>query len=725
MALPSPYYIACFPLQEYFVDKDTGFPLAAGKLEFYSDPAYTVPKDVYMQKFNPITNVYDFQNVGSIVTLSSVGTPQYLGTDFIPFLLPYTSLDQGQPGDIELYFVKVLSSTGVLQFTRQGWPPNFTNETNTGNTFQPSANIITNAQFSSIIFNIDPSSVSGGFQTTVNGNNVVTPIGPGWDLVTTSAAPATVVLKQVSVIGAIYGTPAYAIQIQTDANVSSATLRQRIVNSPTLLYGSYVSTFLQARTIGSSNQPVKMYYRPTGGATSHLILDGITASAGQWTPIVNIQPDGTAVQIDNVANNTGTGYIDIDIELPVNQTIEITAVQIVTVESESDQILYVSQSTPEDTNTSYWYDKPNLEYKPISSYTLGWNWPLNPCQELGSTVTAVANNPGLSRYVADETIVFQNVNSAFACTFGSPGMIVNNTADTSFAIIKYFEGARAQTILSTPLCVQLKAGNATGSATDVIANVSIWWTADATLPDMKSANYYSLVSAVDNTTGVATVGGGGVHGNWTELPRGNLGKAAVNLKTAGVPIYNFSGWQQADNTPSNTAKYCAIVISVSKLTAGTTCTFEYCTLNAGYIPTSPAATSFGENLAALQQFYEKSYNLNVLAGTVTTTGAYVFPNPYVSVLPSYCIGITTPYKQSKRKNPTYSPSPATYSNLAIYATATGALHDLSDSTGTNRPIQSVTSSSNSFWFTWDSSATVLNSTMSFQWVANARLGIEL
>jgi hypothetical protein len=352
---------------------------------------------------------------------------------------------------------------------------------------------------------------------------------------------------------------------------------------------------------------------------------------------------------------------------------------------------------------------------------LGWNWPINPCQELGTTVAAVSNTPGLSRYVADETIVFQNVNSAFACTFGSSGMIVNNAADTSFAIIKYFEGARAQTILSTPLCVQLKAGGAAASATDVIANVSIYWTADATLPDLKSSNFYSLVSAVNNTTGVATVGGGGVHGNWTELPRGNLGAATANLKTANVPTYNFSGWQEANTTPSTTAKYCAIVISVSKLTAGTTCTFEYCTLNAGYIPTSPAATSFGENLLGLQQFYEKSYSLGVQP-SVTTIGAscFIFPNGFNT---ASCPGTTVFYKTPKRKIPFATNGNAT-ENLRIYSTANATPACLTDSAGTDRNMQSITSSAGGFWFTWNSVGLVGNSQMTFQWLADARLGIQ-
>lgn len=718
MALPSPYYIACFPLQEYFVDKDTGFPLAAGRIEFYSDPQYTVPKDVFIQSYNPNNDTYTYVNVGSVVTLSSVGTPQYLGTDFIPFLLPFKTINpDGSPGAQELYFVKVVSSNNVLQFTRAGWPPNIAGESVEANTFQGSANILTNSQFSSVVFNVDPA--TNKFTSTVNGANVVLPIGPGWDLVATSGAPSVVNLSRVEVIGPIYGEPAYAIRVQTDASMSSVKLRQRLYNSPTLLFGQNVSTFLQARSIGASNQPINMYYRPSDPtATSYLILDGVTTGAGTWTGLYNTTPDAQAVYINNQANNTGSGYIDIEIELPVNQVIEITAVQIVTVDDSDSAILYIPQSTSENTNTTYWYDKPNLEYKPIPSYTLGWNWPINPCQELGPTINAVANNPGLSRYVADETIVFQNTNSAFACAFNSSGMVVNNAVDTSFAIVKYFEGALAREILSTSLCVQLKAGGAIASTDDVVANVSVWWTSDATLPDMRT-NSYSLISSVDNTTGVATIGGG-AHGTWTELPRGNLGKAAVSLKTANPAITNFTGWLQADTTPSTTATYCAIVISVSKLKAGVSCTFEYCTLNAGAIPTRPQATSFGENLLGLQQFYEKSYNFGVLPSAVTTTGATTFAQATVA---GSTIAADTRYKINKRSAPTAG------TNLIIYST-TGAAAKVRDGSAGDMAVTGYDSGESGFWIIYDSVVTPpatsnQGHSIFYQWVANARLGIQL
>jgi hypothetical protein len=609
---PNPLYIACFPLQEYFVNKDTGFPLAGGYVQFFSDPAFTVPKDVFKQSL--VDNSWDYTNLGSTLILSSVGTfIDDTGDDIIPFLYPYDA-----QGNIEYYFIRVWSGDpsvqgSVLQFTRQGWPPGLAQSSSPTDVFESSYNLFTNPQFSTINF------VNTVGQTyydiTVAGAGSID-VAPGWSL--SYAGSGSLKLSQLQLTSSEITNPSYALQIESAAGVAPIKLTQRLAYSPRVFENNYLSAAVLAKCNSTQSVTVTIDYITSTG-NSRRVLSGQTSNNNNFSLLAGVGNAPVLIDVTNT-NSPATGYVDMVMTVPSGVIMQFTSVFGCTVQNASSLVTNVQETNAQQTNAKFWYYKPQLEYKPIPSYTLGWNWPLNPCQELGTTVAAVSNTPGLSRYVADETIVFQNVDSAFACTFGSSGMIVNNAADTSFAIIKYFEGARAQTILSTPLCVQLKAGGAAASTTDVIANVSIYWTADATLPDLKSPNFYSLVSAVNNTTGVATVGGGGVRGNWSELPRGNLGAATANLKTANVPTYNFSGWQEANTTPSSTAKYCAIVISVSKLTAGTTCTFEYCTLNAGYIPTSPAATSFGENLTALQQFYEKSYNYNVLPGTGGASG---------------------------------------------------------------------------------------------------------
>lgn len=128
MALaPATSFVACFPLTEQFWDKDLNIPLAGGMVAFYSDPGFTVSKDVYYANGDGT-----FANAGSSLPLSSIGTFVYLGSNFIPFLWPYV----GDPSNYspppaaapakQPYYITVTSAQNIQQFTVVNWPPNVT-----------------------------------------------------------------------------------------------------------------------------------------------------------------------------------------------------------------------------------------------------------------------------------------------------------------------------------------------------------------------------------------------------------------------------------------------------------------------------------------------------------------------------------------------------------------------------------------------------------------------
>lgn len=615
---PNPLYFACFPLQEYFVNKDTGFPLAGGYVQFFSDPAFTVPKDVYKQSL--VNNTWDYTNLGSTLILSSVGTfMDDTGDDIIPFLYPYDA-----QGNVELYFIRVWSGDpsvqgSVLQFTRQGWPPNLTQGSSPTDAFESSPNLFTNPQFATVNFINDIGQTYYEINVTSGGS---VELAPGWSLSYAGSGSLKLSQKELTNANSDEVTnPSYALQIESDAGVAPIKLTQRLSYSPRVFENNYLSVAVLAKCSNNQSVPVTIDYITSTG-NSVRVLSNQTLDTSKFSLLSGVANAPVFIDVTNT-DPPETGYVDMVMTVQSGVTMQFTSLFGCTVQNASSLVSNVQETNAQQTNAEFWYYKPQLEYKPIPSYTLGWNWPINPCQELGTTVAAVSNAPGLSRYVADETIIFQNVDSSIACSFGNAGMGITPAADTSFAIIKYFSGAEVANILSTPLCVQLKAGGATANPTDLIANVNIYYTFDASLPDLKTSNYYSLVTAVDNTTGVATVGSGGVHGTWYKVPRDTLGNATANLKTANVPVYDFNGWAYNDATPATSVKYCAIVISVSKLTAGVGCTFEYCTLQNGYIPTRPQAASFGENLLGLQQYYEKSYDVSDLPGATTTNGSCI------------------------------------------------------------------------------------------------------
>jgi len=112
----NPLYVLAPSLQQYFVDKDTGLPLAGGRVYFYKDTARTVLKPVYQITGNPPD--YSFIALPNPIVLSAVGTIQDDDdNDILEYYYPYDA-----EGNIELYYIRVASATGVEQFVRQAFP---------------------------------------------------------------------------------------------------------------------------------------------------------------------------------------------------------------------------------------------------------------------------------------------------------------------------------------------------------------------------------------------------------------------------------------------------------------------------------------------------------------------------------------------------------------------------------------------------------------------------
>jgi hypothetical protein len=159
MAL-NPQYIPLYQLQQYFVDKVTGTPLAGGLVYFYSDVNRTVPKTVY--ELSSTTGTYTYVPLPNPIVLSSVGTPvDNNGNDIVIYAFPFDPVT----GDSELYYVVVQDSLGRPQFTREAVPGisgSGTPSTNAG-----LFNYIPNGQF------LVHTNLSNPTGTLVAGSNVI------------------------------------------------------------------------------------------------------------------------------------------------------------------------------------------------------------------------------------------------------------------------------------------------------------------------------------------------------------------------------------------------------------------------------------------------------------------------------------------------------------------------------------------------------------------------
>lgn len=143
MAL-DPRFIVTSDLESYFVDKDSGLPLAGGIVTFYSDLNRMTKKPVYQITDSPPN--YTYSALPNPCVLSDTGTFQdALGNNIVPYYFPYQGTPSNSTGIIELYYITVQSSGFIPQFTRQGWP-NSTGAINPSNS-AGDKNFIPNGQF--------------------------------------------------------------------------------------------------------------------------------------------------------------------------------------------------------------------------------------------------------------------------------------------------------------------------------------------------------------------------------------------------------------------------------------------------------------------------------------------------------------------------------------------------------------------------------------------------
>jgi len=594
--------VICFPPQTLFTDKDTGAPLSGGKVYFYSQDNPTAPKNIYQQTELP-SGEPGYSLLNNPVILTSIGSfGDDSGNDINVYLYPYVgSPTDLSPGEPEQYYITVESATGVQQFTRMFWPPNTGSGGGSSINALSSTNQITNSQFIETLF-ITPATF------TVSGTDAVTQIAPGWSVLTSGSGTVTVSQVALAFANSTNGTNApYALQIES-SSLDAISLYQRFEADPLLLSGGFVSGYAQVASLnGSGSQPISLQYQPSSGGTPVNIITAGTAPDESFTKI--------SATVAIPATNTDvapTGYVDFVVVLPKNIRIQITSVQLVGATALASTPSYLPLSTQLQTSNLYWYDKPALDYKPIPSYLIGWDFPFNPAQFLGNSGSLGAIGANKSAYIWDQTIAFQTVNNSlgFSRNADTSSLVITPSLDTSFALVQYLGQTEARDILNQKLSVQLQAST---SATTLSGTVSLYWTDDTTLPDLNSADYKSLVSGI--TAGVPAV----LNGTWNKVDFVGDGNATFTL----IPTadqFSFSGFDAISSAGKTTATFFAIVVAFDTLAAASTMTIDYCSLVGGTIPTRPAYQSVDQVLRQCQYYYETSYNKGIVPGTASGDG---------------------------------------------------------------------------------------------------------
>ncbi len=528
-------------------------------------------------------------------------------------------------------------------------------------------NQVSNPQFVNVLFNTATLSITSA--GTYN-------IAQDWDLILEGSGTA-VISQQVYASNTAVPTPPYAMRFNLN-NWNSAKLRQRFYGLGALWNGGAVSMLVVAKSIIGTPSLTLTYAPQSPPGTAIPVVTG-ELNAAVYKTISG------AVQITSSTNSNlnNVSYVDMLITLPEDGEIELSNVQMTGQNDslpESFLVPEFDQETIErQTDHLFNYYADPLIAKRIKSYLVGWDFPLNPAQPLGPTVAAVATGANKSFYIWDQTILFQSVTSGVSVSRVAGGNL--NLATTGGAgqlgIIQYLDSIEARELLNSPLSVNVYAKTDTGGS--LTGTVSLWYTTDSSLPNIKASTYNSLVATLDANGKPATF-----NGSWLEVPRaGNLpaqftliGNTSTNLND-----YALTGWDMAGAAASNTATFFAIVVGFQTIPINHDITFGSVSLVPGNIATRPAVQTVDEVLRECQYYYEKSYSITTIPGSVNPdslvqANQHAAWNIGTGIWSQYASPFEIRYNTAKRATPAsvlfYSPAVGTVGTVdaSLYHNAT-------------------------------------------------------
>ena len=359
-------------------------------------------------------------------------------------------------------------------------------------------------------------------------------------------------------------------------------------------------------------------------------------------------------------------WVDFKLLLPTSCDIYVTSFQLVASNTAAN-FEYEQDTIDRQIDHTFHYYKQQFFDKPIPSYLVGWDFPLNPAQFSGDAVGPVATGANKSFYAWDQTIIFQSVdNGVTVARAASGGLQLTAAINCQMAVIQYLDQVQAREILAGRSSVNIKAYCSGAAQT---ATVSLWATNDANLPNVATGTNNAIVATLNADSTIATR-----NGSWTPLQRNNPGDVQFTLTTTPTE-FMFSGWTDNATTPRvNDATFYAIVISLNQVTNPNTVTFDWISQSAGDIATRPSPKTFVETLNDCEYFYEKSYSSNIIPGTHTTNDQIIITqssfNDGAVNLFFQNAGFSVDYRTQKRSSAAiinfYAPASGTLGSLTGY-----------------------------------------------------------
>jgi len=636
-------YIVGINLGEVFVDKTTGEPLTGGTIEYYRDTDRLTAKNVYQLSGSPPN--YTYTTLPNPITLSSVGTIQNAGGDNVAvYYLPYDTND-----DVDNYYIVVKDSSGTVQFTREAWPNLTTGTSPIDNNQGKVTNELNNSQFVDTWFNPEES-----YQYQLTSASQEFLIGPDWKIQVTGAVLETVTVQRIELSGnanipqdpsgsQIINAP-YALQFSMSSGITSLKLIQQLSNNPGLFSGGYVSGYLIAKSETSNNTLVTLSYRDSNELSSTAIASANISNAA-YTEIKNSQliPNSTN------SSTSATGFVDIAVELPVNETTRISSVQVVGMDQDQTPAAYDQMPVNRQQSLTFNAYKDQIITRAKDSVLCGMNLTLNPWQFSSTTYGVMGTNIA---YIPDQVVVKQrsgtNNISVIQATFAdNKGLLITpQTTDNQTALIEY---------LAPQTCRQLWRNKVS-----CLANVQYFNNNNTTIKVKARLIYRTTAApaiASDEPIESWSQGGDPVFKmGWTVLtPRND--PAYVLDDTNQFLSFDCFGNAALPQGPSDASNMALVIYTVGDMTPTGTPDMLV-VYSASLVPNEFAIDAnpltYNQNLVRCQYYYEKSKASEVLLTTAGAANALVRSQLVLYSAPNlvgYPKTFGFQYKQQKNKNP--------------------------------------------------------------------------
>lgn len=482
-----PHYIPAFSIEDVILDKDTGAPLSGGLVYFEQDDQRGVLKPIY--QITGTSPNYSYIQLPNPMTLSSIGTfEDALSNPTIPYFYPYDA-----NLDVELYYIRVTSSEGVEQFTREAQP--YVQTQGNDEILSVITNEISNPQFIEVLFD----TASGAYTYNVNTvTDSVISIAPDWDLIVSAPAAGTVTVTQLKPSGSlnVVTNPGTLLTISS-AGLTKLQLRQRLLGSPNLWGSGYLSASFVAKTYSGTAVTLNMFYSQSNGTVvDQLLVAASLPASGAYSSF----PGTALIPASNSTQTFPSAYIDIYFDIPLSIQIDITSVMVAFTGATSiNNIAYDQESLARQIDHLYHYAYPIVPVGTIIDF-FGFDTPLHYYYCDGTTKNRISDFKLFSIITTTETVSLTSAVSTFTVVDGSKYYIGMGLEGTGIPAFTTITGISTNTItMSSP-------------ATSTVSSVVRFYAAAPryyeTVTLTNTVNTFTVVSAANYGIGMAVTGTG-------------------------------------------------------------------------------------------------------------------------------------------------------------------------------------------------------------------------